>query len=108
MINCRVKSIGKTMKPVVLLILFSVCSPINDGTYRMVEVFPIIFDISGETQDVSDPEVLVAFPILGDSDEASFVAWTTTLSTLPGHLELCVNAKFTYLNFRFLHHSLDN
>lgn len=48
-------------------------------------------------QDVPDPEIMVAFPVLGDSHNASFVAWTTTPWTLPSNLALCVNASFTYV-----------
>ncbi|XP_050372783.1 isoleucine--tRNA ligase, cytoplasmic [Argentina anserina] len=58
------------------------------------------FEANQDYRDVPDPEVMVAFPIIGDSDEASFVAWTTTPWTLPSHLALCVNANLTYLKVR--------
>ncbi|KAK7283432.1 hypothetical protein RIF29_12948 [Crotalaria pallida] len=51
-------------------------------------------------KDVSDREVMVAFPVIGDPHNASFVAWTTTPWTLPSNLALCVNANFTYVKVR--------
>ena len=48
-------------------------------------------------QEVPDPEIMVTFPIVGDPDNASLVAWTTTPWTLPSNLALCVNANFTYV-----------
>ena len=39
-----------------------------------------------------DPAVIVSFPLHGDADSASLVAWTTTPWTLPSNLALCVNA----------------
>lgn len=48
-------------------------------------------------QDVSDPAVMVAFPLVEDPDSAALVAWTTTPWTLPSNLALCVNANFTYV-----------
>lgn len=53
-------------------------------------------------QEVPDPEILVTFPIVGDSHNASLVAWTTTPWTLPSNLALCVNANFVYVKVRFL------
>lgn len=53
-------------------------------------------------QDVSDPAVMVAFPLVGDVDGASLVAWTTTPWTLPSNLVLCVNANLTYTKVSFL------
>lgn len=53
-------------------------------------------------QDVSDPAVIVAFPLLGDGDGASMVAWTTTPWTLPSNLALCVNANLTYTKVSFV------
>lgn len=42
----------------------------------------------------------MTFPVIGDQDNAAFVAWTTTPWTLPSNLALCVNAKFVYLKVR--------
>ncbi|XP_031380711.1 isoleucine--tRNA ligase, cytoplasmic [Punica granatum] len=58
------------------------------------------FEAGENYMDVSDPEIIVAFPILGDPDKAAFVAWTTTPWTLPSNLALCVNANFTYVKVR--------
>ncbi|GJY31507.1 retrovirus-related pol polyprotein from transposon TNT 1-94 [Tanacetum coccineum] len=46
---------------------------------------------------VSDPNVMVSFPILDDKDGASFVAWRTTPWTLPSNLALCVNSDLVYV-----------
>jgi len=53
-------------------------------------------------QDVSDPAVIVAFPLLADADGASLVAWTITPWTLPSSLVLCVNANLTYTKVNFV------
>ncbi|KAK4268844.1 hypothetical protein QN277_022077 [Acacia crassicarpa] len=58
------------------------------------------FEAGQNYKDVPDPEVLVAFPVIGDPHNASFVAWTTTPWTLPSNLALCVNANFTYVKVR--------
>ncbi|WJX44971.1 isoleucine--tRNA ligase [Trifolium repens] len=58
------------------------------------------FEAGQNYKDVSDPEVYMTFPVLGDAHGASFVAWTTTPWTLPSNLALCVNANFTYLKVR--------
>lgn len=55
------------------------------------------FEANSNYKDVPDPEIMVAFPVVGDPDSASFVAWTTTPWTLPSNLALCVNAKFVYI-----------
>merc|ERR1719499_2964286 len=44
-----------------------------------------------------DNTVIVNFPIDGDKDNTSFLAWTTTPWTLPSNLALCVNAEFDYV-----------
>ncbi|GMJ13010.1 hypothetical protein like AT4G10320 [Hibiscus trionum] len=58
------------------------------------------FEAGENYKNVSDPEIMVAFPIVGDPDNAAFVAWTTTPWTLPSNLALCVNAKFVYVKVR--------
>jgi isoleucyl-tRNA synthetase len=47
-----------------------------------------------------DPAVVVAFPLAGDADGASLVAWTTTPWTLPSNLALCVHPALTYAKVR--------
>ena len=51
-------------------------------------------------EDVVDPAVVVSFPVKGDPDNASFLAWTTTPWTLPSNLALCVNPTFKYEKLR--------
>jgi isoleucyl-tRNA synthetase len=51
-------------------------------------------------QDVSDPSIMISFPLLEDADGAAMVAWTTTPWTLPSNLALCVNPKFTYVKVK--------
>jgi len=56
-------------------------------------------EASSNYKDVSDPAVVVAFPIVDDADfeGVSLVAWTTTPWTLPSNLALCVNPKMEYV-----------
>ncbi len=54
------------------------------------------FEAQQNYQDVSDPSVIVTFPIVG-KDGVSFLAWTTTPWTLPANLALSVNPKYTYV-----------
>ncbi|MCL7042879.1 hypothetical protein MKW94_000363, partial [Papaver nudicaule] len=58
------------------------------------------FEANSNYKDVSDPEIMVSFPIIGDPDDAALVAWTTTPWALPSNLCLCVNAKFDYVKVR--------
>ncbi|KAI3433769.1 hypothetical protein D9Q98_003575 [Chlorella vulgaris] len=58
------------------------------------------FEAGQNYKDVSDPAVIVSFPVDGDEDGASLVAWTTTPWTLPSNLSLCVNAEFDYVKAR--------
>ena len=51
-------------------------------------------------QDVSDPSIMISFPLLEDADGAVMVAWTTTPWTLPSNLALCVNPKFIYVKVK--------
>jgi len=55
------------------------------------------FEAGQNYKDVSDPAVMVTFPVVDDADGASLIAWTTTPWTLPSNLCLCVNAEFVYV-----------
>ncbi|KAH7404650.1 hypothetical protein KP509_15G036400 [Ceratopteris richardii] len=55
------------------------------------------FEAGLNYKEVSDPSIMVTFPLLEDVDRAAMVAWTTTPWTLPSNLALCVNPKFTYV-----------
>ncbi|KAF2322175.1 hypothetical protein GH714_008176 [Hevea brasiliensis] len=61
------------------------------------------FEAGQNYKDVPDPEIMVAFPIIDDPYNASFVAWTTTPWTLPSNLALCVNGNFDYVKVRNKH-----
>ncbi|KAK9804719.1 hypothetical protein WJX72_001779 [[Myrmecia] bisecta] len=58
------------------------------------------FEAGLNYKDVSDPAVMVSFPLDGDADGAHMVAWTTTPWTLPSNLALCVNPDFTYVKVK--------
>ena len=58
------------------------------------------FEAGLDYRDVSDPAVMVAFPIVGDADGAALVAWTTTPWTLPSNVALCVHPELTYVRAR--------
>jgi len=58
------------------------------------------FEAGLNYKDVNDPAVMVSFPIKGDADGASLIAWTTTPWTLPSNVALCVNPEFTYVRAR--------
>eukprot|EP00741_Cyanophora_paradoxa_P015733 tig00020904_g15189.t1 len=58
------------------------------------------FEANLNYKDVSDPEVVVAFPVVGDAEGAALLAWTTTPWTLPSNLALCVNPEFDYVRVK--------
>lgn len=60
------------------------------------------FEAGLNYKDVSDPAVVVNFPLLNVEPKTSFVAWTTTPWTLPSNLALAVNPKFTYVKVKDL------
>ena len=57
------------------------------------------FEAGLNYKDVSDPAVVVSFPVTsgGDFEGTSLLAWTTTPWTLPSNLALCVNAEMDYV-----------
>ena len=54
------------------------------------------FEAGLNYKDVSDPAVVVSFPIVG-MDGVNFVAWTTTPWTLPSNIALCVHPTMEYV-----------
>ncbi|KAJ0396637.1 hypothetical protein ATCC90586_002025 [Pythium insidiosum] len=57
------------------------------------------FEANMDYRDVSDPSVVVSFPLV-DEPEVSLLAWTTTPWTLPSNLALCVNESFDYVKIK--------
>ena len=54
------------------------------------------FEAGSNFKEVSDPAIIVSFPLI-DDPETSFIAWTTTPWTLPSNLAVAVNPNFTYV-----------
>lgn len=54
------------------------------------------FEAGSDYRDVTDPAVIVTFP-LEEDPEVSFIAWTTTPWTLPSNLALAVNPNYNYV-----------
>ncbi|KAI8896317.1 tRNA synthetases class I-domain-containing protein [Globomyces pollinis-pini] len=50
-------------------------------------------------KDVTDPAVVVSFPLVSDPS-TSFLAWTTTPWTLPSNLALCVHPDLKYIKIK--------
>ncbi|KAF8819607.1 isoleucyl-tRna synthetase family protein, partial [Cardiosporidium cionae] len=57
------------------------------------------FEANLNYKDVSDPSIVVTFPIVEDPS-IEFLAWTTTPWTLPSNLALCVHPEMMYIKFR--------
>jgi isoleucyl-tRNA synthetase len=57
------------------------------------------FEATSNYKTVSDPAVVVSFPLVDDPN-TSFLAWTTTPWTLPSNLALCVNPAFVYVKIK--------
>jgi len=57
------------------------------------------FESGQNYKEVSDPSVIVSFPILDDNKKRNkhLLAWTTTPWTLPSNLALCCNANLDYV-----------
>ncbi|RKO91449.1 tRNA synthetases class I-domain-containing protein, partial [Blyttiomyces helicus] len=61
-----------------------VCTPLSN------------FEAGENYKDVTDPAVVISFPLKSDPS-VSFLAWTTTPWTLPSNLALCVHPEFDYI-----------
>lgn len=57
------------------------------------------FEAGLNYKDVTDPAVVVTFPLVNDPD-VCLLAWTTTPWTLPSNLALCVNAGYEYIKIK--------
>lgn len=61
------------------------------------------FESGQNFKEVSDPSVIVNFPILSNDGSITgkhLLAWTTTPWTLPSNLALCINSDMDYLEFQ--------
>lgn len=101
----------KTLDPSFMESVWWVFRQLHDKglVYRGFKVMPFStacstplanFEAGLNYKDVSDPAVMVSFPIDGDADDACLVAWTTTPWTLPSNLALCVHPEFSYVRAR--------
>ncbi|KAF6831686.1 isoleucyl-trna synthetase [Colletotrichum plurivorum] len=54
------------------------------------------FEANQNYQDVTDPAVVISFPLV-DDPETCLLAWTTTPWTLPSHLGLAAHPDFEYI-----------
>ncbi|KAJ2451557.1 isoleucine--tRNA ligase [Coemansia sp. RSA 2336] len=57
------------------------------------------FEATQNYKDVTDPSVVIAFPLKNDPS-VSLVAWTTTPWTLPSNCALCVHPEYEYIQIR--------
>ena len=57
------------------------------------------FESTQNYKDVTDPAVIISFP-LDDEPDVSMIAWTTTPWTLPSNLALCVHPDLDYVRVR--------
>jgi isoleucyl-tRNA synthetase len=57
------------------------------------------FEAGQNYKDVSDPAIIINFP-LDEDPGVSMIAWTTTPWTLPSNLGLCVHPDFTYVKVK--------
>lgn len=62
------------------------------------------FEAALNYKDVSDPSLIVTFPLVEDPS-VCFLAWTTTPWTLPTNLGLAVNPEFEYVKVLDIHHN---
>ncbi|KAG0483860.1 hypothetical protein HPP92_011944 [Vanilla planifolia] len=101
----------KTMDPQFMEVIWWVFAQLYDKglVYRGFKVMPYStgcktplsnFETGLNYKNVSDPAIMVSFPIVGDPDNAALVAWTTTPWTLPSNLALCVNSDLQYVKVR--------
>ncbi|KAL5013777.1 hypothetical protein ScPMuIL_008047 [Solemya velum] len=100
----------KTMYPTFMESIWWVFKQLyNKGlVYRGSKVMPFStacntplsnFESGQNYKEVTDPAVIVSFP-LEDKPDVAMIAWTTTPWTLPSNLALCVNPELDYVKVR--------
>lgn len=57
------------------------------------------FEANQNYQDVTDPAIVVSFPLV-DDPEVNLLAWTTTPWTLPSHTGLAAHPDFEYIKIQ--------
>jgi isoleucyl-tRNA synthetase len=58
------------------------------------------FEAGSNYKDVSDPAIIITFPVIeGPLEGVNLIAWTTTPWTLPSNLAAAVNPKMDYVHF---------
>ncbi|KAJ1741604.1 isoleucine--tRNA ligase [Coemansia sp. RSA 1086] len=57
------------------------------------------FEAGQNYKDVTDPSVVISFPLKNDPS-VNLVAWTTTPWTLPSNCALCVHPEYEYIQIR--------
>jgi len=98
----------KTLDPSFMESVWWVCKQLFDKNlvYRGYKVMPYStacstplsnFEAGQNYKDVSDPECVVSFPVIGAESPVSLLAWTTTPWTLPSNLALCVHPEMEYV-----------
>ena len=67
------------------------------------------FEATQNYKEVTDPAVIVSFP-LDEDPNVKIIAWTTTPWTLPSNLALCVHPELTYVKVqvRFIQDSIQH
>ena len=77
----------------------------KDAVYQGYRVMPYStvlttalsnFEANQNYQDITDPAVVVTFPLLEDANTC-LLAWTTTPWTLPSHIGLAAHPDFEYI-----------
>ncbi|KAM3426284.1 hypothetical protein MY4824_009808 [Beauveria thailandica] len=100
----------KTMDPSFMETLWWVFKQLFDkgSVYQGYRVMPYStvlttalsnFEANQNYQDVTDPAVVVSFPLLDDPN-VNLLAWTTTPWTLPSHTGLAAHPDFEYIKIQ--------
>ncbi|ATY67456.1 isoleucyl-tRNA synthetase [Cordyceps militaris] len=106
----KTNSIPQTMDPTFMETLWWVFKQLFEkgSVYQGYRVMPYStvlttalsnFEANQNYQDVTDPAIVVSFPLLDDPN-VNLLAWTTTPWTLPSHLGLAAHPDFEYIKIQ--------